>query len=188
MDVTLYAPDGSLEKILPDVCLEYNMIQENWYVHTNVPAGQFVSFVDTLDSDRLIETTTVGTKYIKEFLSGPTDDGVEIPFRVDLNKLTLDTLWDRLQNPVGVVIETERGSSMKVFVSVEEDRTEFYELEGKVNKGLSIIKIHGKNSPTGNPPPLRLIKLSIRDSSKQSCRLLRLAVVYLPTNQDAVIA
>lgn len=52
-DVTLYNNDGSLWKVLPQVCLEFNVADQNWYVHTNVTATQFETFVDTDGSEKL---------------------------------------------------------------------------------------------------------------------------------------
>ena len=52
-DVTLYNNDGSIWKVLPDVCLEFNVADQNWYVHTNVVSTQFETFVDTLGAERL---------------------------------------------------------------------------------------------------------------------------------------
>ena len=185
-DVTLYNPDGSLEKIMKDVCLEYNITQENWFVHTNVKASQFATYVESSDSDRLEFIDKTGTFAVKEFLNGETDDGTEIFMRVDLPKLTLNPLWDRLNTPIGLLLETERGNSIKGFVSMNEGSPEFYELEGKVDKGLSLLKIHGKDGERGNPPPTRLINVSFRDGSRQLCRILRMAVVFVPMNQDAI--
>ena len=106
--------------------------------------------------------------------------------RIDMPKITLNPNWDKLNVPLGLLIDTERGNSMKSFVSVEEGVSEFYELEGKVDKGLSLIKIHGKDGATGNPPPARLISVSLRDSSRQLCRINRMAVVFIPMNIESV--
>jgi hypothetical protein len=46
-DVTLYNNDGSVWKTLPQVCLEFNVADQNWYVHTNVTSTQFETFIDT---------------------------------------------------------------------------------------------------------------------------------------------
>ena len=185
-DVTLYHPDGALEKVLSDVCLEYSITQENWFVHTNVKASQFETFIETTDSDRLEFTDKAGTYAVKEFLSGETDDGAEIFLRVDFPRLTLNPLWDRTNTPVSLVLDTERGNSIKSFVAIDEGTQEYYELEGKVDKGLSIIKIHNKDAGRGTPPPTRLLSVSLRDSSKQLCKINRMAVVFVPSNQDAV--
>jgi hypothetical protein len=52
-DVTLYKNDGSLWKILPQVCLEFNVADQNWYVHTNVTSTQFETYIQTNGSERL---------------------------------------------------------------------------------------------------------------------------------------
>lgn len=52
-DVSLYNNDGSFWKTLPQTCLEFNIADQNWYVHTNVTATQFETFVDTDGAERL---------------------------------------------------------------------------------------------------------------------------------------
>jgi len=186
-DVTLYNPDGSIEKTMNDVCLEYDLIQENWYVHTNIKASNFVTFLEAANSDRLILASTSGNHATKEFLLGETDEGEEIFWRIDLNKLTLNPIFERTNNPIAIVVDTERGSSMKAFVSMVEGSPEYYELDGTIEKGISIIKVHGKDPDRGDPPACRLMDLSFRDSSKQICKIKRASVIFLPGNMDAVI-
>lgn len=52
-DVTLYNNDGSVWKVLPQVCLEFNVADQNWYVHTNITSTQFETFIDTDGAERL---------------------------------------------------------------------------------------------------------------------------------------
>ena len=58
-DVTLYNNDGSLWKVLPDVCLEFNIADQNWYVHTNVNATQFETYMQASGQERLTMTSFV---------------------------------------------------------------------------------------------------------------------------------
>lgn len=193
-EVKLYYPDGSEEKTLSDVCLEYNLTQENWFVHTNVKASEFSTFVSEAPVtseipnpiDRIVFTDTGGDLEVKDFLAGTTDDGTEIPFRIDFNRMTLNPLFERINNPVALLLDTERGSSMKVFVSTEEGNPSWYEIDGDVNKGLSVLKITERDPDRGMPPPCRLLDVSIRDSSNQICRVNRSSVVFMPSNMDAV--
>jgi len=181
-DVTLYKPDGSINKVLNDVCVEYNLVQENWYVHTNVKASEFATFIEEANSDRLEFTDTEGDHAVKEFLSGETDDGKEISFRIDLAKITMQpTHFEYLSNPIALVSEVERGSAMQVFVNIE-NKEEYYPVQGKITKGLSIVKITDKDSQRGKPPACRLISISIRDSSLQLCKISRLSLLFTPTS------
>lgn len=186
--VTLYNPDGSIEKVLYGVCLEYNLTQENWFIHTNVKASEFATFISSTDTDKLMMTDTGTDLKVKEFLSGTTDDGTEIPFRIDFNRMTLNPLFERINNPVALLLDTERGSNMKVFVSIVEGNPEWYEVDGDITKGLSVVKITEKDGDgtRGLPPACRLLDVSIRDSSNQICRLNRASLVFLPSNQDAI--
>lgn len=52
-NVTLYNNDGSTWKVLPKVCLEFNVADQNWYVHTNVTSTQFETFIASDGSERL---------------------------------------------------------------------------------------------------------------------------------------
>jgi len=180
-DVTLYEPDGSIKKVLTDVCAEYNLVQENWYIHTNVKASEFATFIEESDSDKLEFTDTYGDNAVKEFLSGSTDDGKEIHFRIDTMKITMQpTHFEYLSNPVAIVSEVERGAAMQVFVNLENGE-EFYPIKGKLIKGLSILKVTNKDDERGTPPPARLISISIRDSSRQLCKLSRVSLLFIPT-------
>jgi len=179
-DVTLYNPDGSVDKILPDTCLEYNLVQENWFVHTNVKASEFTTFVETSNSDRLEFTDKTGIKSVKEFLVGETDDGQEIPFRIDTMRLTLQSQYENQNNPVAIITEVDRGSSIKTFIALDDDG--FYPIEGDVVKGLSVVKLNEKGTKMGQPPTTRQIAISLRDSSKQLCKISRMSVIFTPTN------
>jgi len=183
-DVTLYRMDGSVNKVLPDVCVEYNLVQENWFVHTNVKASEFATYIEALDSDRLEFTDTGGVKAVKEFLSGDTDDGTEINFRIDTTKLTLQpNNFEYSSKPVALLIETERGAAIKSFVNFENDE-EYYPLEGTIVKGLSVIKVGGRDNSRGVPPYARLMSVSLRDSSKQLCKVSRMAISAIPTTEE----
>lgn len=192
-DVVLYREDGSVNKTLKDVCIEYNIIQTNWYIHTNVKANEFATFVEESNTDRLELADTSDNHAIKEFLSGETDDGKEINFRIDTMKLTPGAhststsssvaAFEYSSKPIGLLAEAIRGSAMKVFVNTDNSE-DYYPLEGQITKGLSVIKIKGKDPSRGDPPVCRLISFSIRDSSKQICKLSRLTLVYLPTTDE----
>jgi hypothetical protein len=53
-DVTLYNNDGSQWKVLPDVCLEYAMADQNWFVHTNVSASAFKKYMTSAGKETLL--------------------------------------------------------------------------------------------------------------------------------------
>jgi len=191
-DVTLYKMDGSINKVLYDVCVEYNLTQENWFVHTNVKASEFATFLEEFDSDRLEFTDTDGNCAVKEFLSGETDDSKEINFRMDTMKLTTgvqvgtsssSAAFEYSSKPIALLVESERGSAVKVFVNLENNE-EYYSVEGTVTKGLSVIKITDKDSSRGKPPVCRLISVSLRDNSKQLCKISRMTLVTLPTTDE----
>ena len=183
-DVTLYKIDGSLNKILKNVCVEYNLTQQNWYVHTNVKASQFAVFLERFNSDRLEFIDTEGNHAVKEFLAGDTDDGDTVHFRIDTMKLTSQPKsFEYSCKPNALIAEVERGSAMQVYINLDNGE-EFYPVEGTLEKGLSIVKITNKDGGRGKPPTCRLLSLSIRDSSPQICKLSRMTIVYLPTTDE----
>lgn len=188
-DVTLYNQDGSLDKVLHDVCLEFNSLQENWFVHTNVKASQFATFIENTDVDRLMFIDTGTNHKVKEFMdkNASTDDGQEIFMRIDLNKITMNPVWEKTNSPLSLILETERGRGMKVFVSTEEGNPEWYELQGTVEKGISVLKVTERDSDRGMPPPARLLAISLRDSTPQICKILRVGLRYTAGTEDAII-
>jgi hypothetical protein len=194
-DVTLYKLDGSINKILRDVCIEYNLTQGNWFVHTNVKASEFATFIEDVDSDRLEFTDTEGNHAVKEFLSGDTDDGEIINFRIDTIKLTMGynsssgtggVAFEYSNKLVALLTEAERGSAVQLYVNLENEE-EYYPVEGTIRKGLSVIKITDKDSARGKPPYCRLVSLSLRDSSKQLCKLSRMSLIYIPTSDEDTV-
>ncbi len=181
-DVTLYHEDGSTDKVLPDVCLEFNVLDQTWYVHTNVKASSMVSWLDDGGTERLIFASTDTDLYVKEFLTGDTDDGEEIFMRVDTQSIQLLNEFETYGTLNSVSAEIDRGNQSKLFVST--DNTSFYGVDGSFAKGASAVNITSANPGDTQPPIARRVKLSIRDSSKQRPRITQLALLYIPTTFD----
>jgi len=182
-DVTLYNDDGSLWKVLPDVVAEYHTGNQDWYIHTNIPASEFETFVDSTGAERLLMQHEDTGKFVKEFLTGTTDDGEEIFFRVDTQILPLMAEFEWFLNPVSVVVETDRGTFMKCFISPDEDK-DFYELPGTISKGVTILKANSPSEGTVEPVLGRHVRLSFRDASTQLCRLMQVSLLFIPTMMD----
>jgi len=175
-DVTLYHPDGSVNKTLSNVVLELDLRQENWYIHTNIKVTEFTTYPESTDSDRL-EMTTTDTNYpVMEFLSGETDDGSAIPMRIDSDTITLSKEFEKICYPEEIIVESERGSGIKCFVSLDGD--DFYEIEGESEKGCTILKVNNRDEERSEPPRCRRIKLSFRHFDKQLCKISRVAIKY----------
>ncbi len=183
-DVTLYNEDGSTDKVLSNVCIEYNAGDQNWYVHTNVTNSQFINFINSTGAEQLWGTATATDASVLSFLEGDTDEGAEIFMRVDTQEIQLLREFETHATPLALVTEMYRGSQVKAFVSLDKER--FYELEGTATKGASILKIHGPDKKQ-NSPICRKIKVSYRDSSKQRCRINQFALIYTPTTIDALV-
>jgi hypothetical protein len=181
-DVTLYRPDGSPEKVLNDVVLEYIITQEDWYVHTGVKATDFETFVDTANTDRLIMTTTFTDRRTAEFLSGETDLGSEIIMRAETPAFTLSGQFEKFVYPLEVVLEVERGSGIKVFVSL--DRGPFYELEGEATKGSTILKIQPLDGNDSIPVRCRNIRLAFSHANSQLVKIARAAITFNPSAEE----
>lgn len=181
-DVALYKEDGSVDKTLPDVCLEYSAADQNWYVHTNVTYNEFVNFINADGQEQIWGASTHDDASVISFLTGDTDEGSEIFMRFDTQEIQLLKEFETHVSLLAIVTEVYRGSQLKAFVSL--DRDQEYELKGTANKGTSILKIHNKDNKVISPPLCRKIKVSYRDSSKQRCRINQMAIVYTPTTID----
>lgn len=182
-DVTLYNKDDSYWKTLPNVCLEFDIADQTWYVHTNVSASQFMTFIDSVGTQKLLLSSSAAGKSVKEFLVGNTDDGEEIFFRADTQPLQFSKSFELYSEPLEIVSEVDRGASMECFVALDDD--DFYPIVGTFRKGISTLKITSKDPQRVQPTPCRKIRVSFRDSSKQKCKLLQTAIVYSPTNMSA---
>lgn len=173
--VTLTKDDGSTWKTLADVCLEYNVADKNWYVHTNVPASHFLNFINSSGTEQLLMADTRTNHEVMEFLSGETDDSSTIFFRADTQDLQASTYFETLAYPLRVVTNLDRGSQMKTMISL--DGEDFYTIEGTNRKGATTLNITPRDPTMVQPPMCKKIKLSFRDSSKQRCRLTQAAII-----------
>lgn len=182
-DVTLYNKDGSYWKTLPQVCLEYNIADQTWFVHTNVSSSQFANFIDAQGVERVLITNEQSGKSVKEFLVGNTDDGDVIFFRADTQVLQFSRAFEIYAEPLEIMTEVDRGSSMECFVALDED-DDFYAIDGTFRKGVSTLKVTSRDPQRVKPTPCRKIRISFRDGSKQQCKLLQATVTYIQTNMS----
>jgi len=185
--VTLYNPDGSVKEVLDDVCLEYNIRQQNWYVHTGIESRNFTTVEDSTSTDRLLMTTNNEDKQTYEFLTGNMDDlggefEREILFRADTDNITLSTNFEQICDPMEIMIETERGNSIECFISL--DNGQWYRVEGDIVKGCVILKVNKRTSDLETEPRCRRIRISIKDYTKNLCRISRIAIVYAITGDE----
>lgn len=183
---TLYYPDGSVKKTLSDVVLEYNLQTTNWFVHTGIKAHRFATYSSTTNADRLEFASSETGYHIMEFLTGQLDDTItsdkEIPFRADSNNITLCKNFENFAYPIELVVETERGSGIECFVSLDEKK--FYQVKSDFVKGCVIAKINNKDDASAAPPRCRKIKISLRDNTKKLCRISRVALRYKQTEEE----
>ena len=155
--------------------------------------GDYISFTSesgtasiTIDNVSLKEITTdaADSNYsVKEFLSGTTDEGEPIFFRADTQQIQFSPEFEMFSSPTAIVSQTQRGTLTKCFVSV--DNEDFYEIQGTVTKGISILKVHSVDKKSMNTPPkAREITVSWRDSSRQLCRLIQTYIVFIQGSMD----
>jgi len=174
-DSVLYKQDGSYEKTLHDVVVEYNVTEQNLYIHTNVPASQMESFIDSLGTERLLIAHTGTGCSVKGFLETYADDGEEIFWRIDTSELYFPTQssgWYALENfakPVCVIANCPRGTLAKAFVSP--DGEDFFELKGTLMKGVSQIFVNAPEEQGIEPIECRKLVVSVRGSTKQPTRI-----------------
>ena len=186
-DVTLKHPDGSIEKVIHDICLEYNIVHQNWYLHTGIKANLMTTFLDTLNPDRLCISTSDTNYPIYEFLTSQiyTDDGKAILFRADTSAIPLGITFEKVAYPLELCIEMERGSGLKVFVSL--DWGEWYELDTEAGKGSTIIKVNRRDMDSSAPPRCRNIRISLRHAGIGACRVTKMAINYIISAEEEVI-
>jgi hypothetical protein len=185
-DVTLYHPDGSTKKTISNVVLEYNLRTENWFVHTDISPTHFCTYLATDNVDRLEFASSTGNCNVYEFFYGSTDDeavsNLEIPFRIDSNKITLSPLFEKICYPLDIIVEAERGSNIKTFVSLDDGP--YYELKGDSIKGCTIIKMRNIDNNLTDPPRCRQINISLRDNSKSLCKISQVALNYAESLEE----
>ena len=181
-DVTLYNVDGSENKTLSAVVLEKNLKTQNWYIHTGITATQFDTYVESSNPDRLLYSSTDSNYPIFEFLTGTLDNDNEIPFRIDTGNIGPLKEFERYFSPQKIIVDIERGSGMTCFISLDDDP--FYELQGTLVKGCSVVTIIGKDGDISSPPRCKKINISIRDYSKQLCKISRTALLFKALNEE----
>lgn len=185
-DVTLYYPDGSIDKTMSSALIEYDLRKKNWYQHTNIKATQFATYKTSTNSDRLEYASTDTDYEIRELFTGNVDDavsaGTEIPFRIDTNRIVLGKSFENICYVEKIILETSKGAGVKVFISL--DDAPFYEILGETNKGLTILKMTAKDTNITQPVRCRTIQISLRENSKKSCIINQLALVYTETTEN----
>jgi len=150
---------------------------------TILPSYNFLGIVNDVSLKKVIIPAVDDNIPIKEFLTGNTDEGREIFFRADTQQIQLMNNFETFSNPLSIVTRTQRGSMLKCFVALNDE--DFYEIQGTATKGVSILKIHSKNkSKIPSPPIARKIRISWRDGSKQLCRLIQSAIIFIPGTMD----
>lgn len=177
-DVTLYKPDGSIDRHVHKVVLEYNMRHENWFVHSGIDAKFFATYMSTLDPDKLEFCGTDGEVY--EFLAGNNDNTKEIPWELTTSPITLSSEFEKICYPKEIILEIERGSGIKCFISL--DGGSFYEIKGEAIKGCTVLKVTPQYDHE-EYARCRNITISLREFSKTLCKLSRIAINYSDTEE-----
>lgn len=173
-DVTLYNPDGTVFRELSDVVLEYDIRQENMFVHTGIPADDLATYIESTNPDRLVFTHGT-TKNVYELFNGVSDDGKAIPFSVTSPNLSLCAEFENYAYPEEVIVEADGGQNIGVYVSLDDQP--FFQIKGSATKGVTIFKTTEKAEDLGGQK-CRRIKISIREFSVVPCKITRVALRY----------
>lgn len=145
-------------------------------------SGVLPIIIDDVSLRREVSPEVIPNYEINEVLTGNTDNGREINFRVDTQLIQLMPEFETFANPLAVVTKLQRGTMVKCFIALGDD--DFYELEGNATKGVSLVKVHSQNKNIETPPIAREVRISWRDSSKQLCRLTQGGIIFLPTSMS----
>jgi len=186
-NVTLYNEDGSTYKSLVDVVLEYNLRQENWFIHTDISVDQFQTMIGSTDPDRLM-LSDADDFNIYEFLSGTSDRGttsnLPIFFDITSKKISMGENFESIVYPKYLIVEILRGSGIEAFIALDDD--DFYSI-GEANKGVTIIPIISRQSNSFETTPrCRKLKISLRESSIYLCKIGKIAVVYGSVSDEEI--
>ena len=180
--VTLYNDDGSTEKTLSKVTLEYNITSDLWFVHTGVSMKCAVTFRDSTDTDRAIIANDETATLVLEYLSGTTDNGTTIPIQVDFVTPPLSGKVEKYAQPVDIVIETFRGTGLTPYFSL--DKSRWYQATKTTEKGISVIEVNGMGDDYDTPPRCRRLYVSLRKNIPQKTVIGAVIVNAVPSNLE----
>ncbi|MFA5376082.1 MAG: hypothetical protein WC455_10085 [Dehalococcoidia bacterium] len=191
-EVTLYKADGSVDKVIENCTIDYDIRLDNWYVHTdkamdfmcNWSEGERANAIAYLQHERQVPYVV---KAFEAFYGDKEDDGSsseeEVFFRADTVPIQLSSTPDTIAYPSAVVIECDRGSGGQVFARLDEG--EWYQLKGEFNKGVSVIPVTSPNPDELTPPKCRRISFSLRHSMPNGTRVTSLSVRFAQSLEDA---
>lgn len=181
--VTLTRADGSAEKTMTNVVLEYNVTQEDWFVHTGITALCFQTFIDSESTDKLVYASSDTSYTVLEFLSSAdSDNGTEITWRIDSQKITLAGAFEKFAYPLEVLVDVIRGSGIQVFMSLDEGP--WYQIEGEAVKGCTILKITPPRKDGSSPVRCRQLQVSFRQTLKQRVSIASAAITFNPSAEE----
>lgn len=189
-NVTLYNEDGSTEKTLSDVVIEYNTEQKNWFVHTGIEMQYATSYVTQDGTANYIAFSDTTNDSVYLFPYGTDDEGSEIFFNVTTKNITLGkkrsgsntiSAFEKIVYPKYLLIDSPQGNDIKGFVSLDNDK--FYEIKGSARKGCTFLEIPSRTQD-GSSARCRNIKVSIRESSTRKCKINRIAILYLNSEEE----
>ena len=184
-DVTLYKQDGSVDKTLSDVVIEYDTRQQNWFQHIGVPVKEFRTYIGSVDPDRLeYSASTASAGHIYEMFYGTVDDDGtdnEIPFIATIGSITLSSSFENICHIKEIILEVKQGSGIKCFLSLDDGP--FYSLEGEARKGANKFKVTPK-STNESEARCRTLSLSFREMSGRAVKISRAAIVYFETSES----
>ncbi len=181
-DVSLTNDDGSTEKTLSSVTLEYSIVNDCWWVHSGITILDACSW-DYTTTDRCIIATNDTNPLVLEYLSGDTDNGTEIPWRVDYEFPYLTGKLEKFANPIQYILNVVRGTGIKCFLKTDGNQ-QFYQVEDEATKGCSILNLTARDNQRGEPIRCRRLTVSLRNSSKYRNAIGESALLYIPTAEE----
>jgi hypothetical protein len=188
--IYLYDDDGKRDDSeIKDVCLEYDLVKDEWYVHTGVPATCFenVSFGNVLDrlifgTDRgLPQSNYSGPQRVCEFLKQGqlTDtDGTgtyPVSTRLDTNRMLLPSRDEACVNLGKVAAFLDAGNSLQVFTRTDDEKA-WRECDGQFDKGVTFAVVKDCEGRLG--ARCRSAQFSLRSVSKGKTRISRLRAYF----------
>ena len=181
--VDLFKEDGSVDKTLSNVVLEYNLRQENWFPHIDIPADRFATYYASDNVDRLqfqhdtnFEIYEIMRDDDDWYKDGDDSSSTEIPFVITTHPINLSKNFEDILYPTEILVDVERGSDIICFIAL--DNGQFYELPGKISKGANRIRVKPRANIEESLVRCRKIRVSLREFSKRGVKISRIAIKY----------
>jgi hypothetical protein len=182
--ITVPGDDGTSEKTITNAIVEYDIIQENCYIHSYPTAITHAEEISTNGSRSGVYLNITNTPgYFSNsrpstvtWATVVTSDVGDIPYmRVDTNWLYPNAQFEKPSYLWFIHADLLQGDGVKLFLKTDLD--DWNEV-GELRKGLNTITLAANPTDPASSPRCRRFKLSFRSATGKLVRLGRTAIDY----------